>query len=180
MKKLDRKTKRTRQTSYQLLETRCVLATVSIDLGVMTIVGTQLDDNVRIQRSFDDPSQILVNDSGDIQSFDAAGITQIDFFGLGGDDSFDPTASDSWDLEIVNFFGGSGDDFMSVESFTDQSATLQITAFGGEGDDEFRVEREIPVNTFHEIDFRGGPGSCLLYTSPSPRDRTRSRMPSSA
>ena len=24
------------------------------------------------------------------------------------------------------------------------------------------------------------PSSCLLYTSPSPRDRTRSRMPSSA
>ena len=24
------------------------------------------------------------------------------------------------------------------------------------------------------------PGICLLYTSPSPRDRTRSRMPSSA
>ena len=26
----------------------------------------------------------------------------------------------------------------------------------------------------------GQPGTCLLYTSPSPRDRTRSRMPSSA
>ena len=26
----------------------------------------------------------------------------------------------------------------------------------------------------------GGTGTCLLYTSPSPRDRTRSRMPSSA
>src|SRR5665811_1622127 len=26
----------------------------------------------------------------------------------------------------------------------------------------------------------GVPGDCLLYTSPSPRDRTRSRMPSSA
>ena len=25
-----------------------------------------------------------------------------------------------------------------------------------------------------------GPNGCLLYTSPSPRDRTRSRMPSSA
>ena len=25
-----------------------------------------------------------------------------------------------------------------------------------------------------------GGGTCLLYTSPSPRDRTRSRMPSSA
>ena len=29
-------------------------------------------------------------------------------------------------------------------------------------------------------DFEVGLGSCLLYTSPSPRDRTRSRMPSSA
>ena len=26
----------------------------------------------------------------------------------------------------------------------------------------------------------GGVNGCLLYTSPSPRDRTRSRMPSSA
>ena len=26
----------------------------------------------------------------------------------------------------------------------------------------------------------GSSGGCLLYTSPSPRDRTRSRMPSSA
>ena len=25
-----------------------------------------------------------------------------------------------------------------------------------------------------------GPGSCLLYTSPSPRDKRQSRMPSSA
>ena len=40
-----------------------------------------------------------------------------------------------------------------------------------------------------EIDLEGGEpsirvydtsGPCLLYTSPSPRDRTRSRMPSSA
>ena len=33
-----------------------------------------------------------------------------------------------------------------------------------------------------EINFRdsGGTGGCLLYTSPSPRDRQKSRMPSSA
>ena len=30
------------------------------------------------------------------------------------------------------------------------------------------------------IDKKNEDGSCLLYTSPSPRDRTRSRMPSSA
>src|SRR5664280_3914758 len=30
------------------------------------------------------------------------------------------------------------------------------------------------------LDFTGRTMDCLLYTSPSPRDRTRSRMPSSA
>ena len=30
------------------------------------------------------------------------------------------------------------------------------------------------------VDLGAGVGTCLLYTSPSPRDRTRSRMPSSA
>ena len=32
----------------------------------------------------------------------------------------------------------------------------------------------------HYIDLRSGHGTCLLYTSPSPRDTIRSRMPSSA
>ena len=30
------------------------------------------------------------------------------------------------------------------------------------------------------IRFQGGHNACLLYTSPSPRDRQKSRMPSSA
>ena len=39
------------------------------------------------------------------------------------------------------------------------------------------VEIEFEINTRQYIVRRG---ICLLYTSPSPRDRTRSRMPSSA
>ena len=35
-------------------------------------------------------------------------------------------------------------------------------------------QEEVPQN------FLGAQNFCLLYTSPSPRDRTRSRMPSSA
>ena len=31
-----------------------------------------------------------------------------------------------------------------------------------------------------KVSVRPRPSTCLLYTSPSPRDRTRSRMPSSA
>ena len=36
------------------------------------------------------------------------------------------------------------------------------------------------TGTDFEADFARSKEDCLLYTSPSPRDRTRSRMPSSA
>ena len=41
------------------------------------------------------------------------------------------------------------------------------------GDGVFQEQKFVVVDT-------GGLSGCLLYTSPSPRDRTRSRMPSSA
>ena len=37
-----------------------------------------------------------------------------------------------------------------------------------------------PTNTAKSDDEEGLPWCCLLYTSPSPRDRQKSRMPSSA
>ena len=36
------------------------------------------------------------------------------------------------------------------------------------------------AGTYRVADGRGGAGTCLLYTSPSPRDGSISRMPSSA
>ena len=41
------------------------------------------------------------------------------------------------------------------------------------------LERSL-LNTLHSVNNHKFPFTCLLYTSPSPRDRTRSRMPSSA
>ena len=48
-----------------------------------------------------------------------------------------------------------------------------------------QIEADKVIDNFVEImknhDFKGcNDNTCLLYTSPSPRDRTRSRMPSSA
>ena len=41
--------------------------------------------------------------------------------------------------------------------------------------------RDLDYDSWQAVAYRiGDPGTCLLYTSPSPRDRTRSRMPSSA
>ena len=36
------------------------------------------------------------------------------------------------------------------------------------------------IQEIKELALNAARGTCLLYTSPSPRDRTRSRMPSSA
>ena len=47
-----------------------------------------------------------------------------------------------------------------------------ISYFGPEANDFGLLEKSF-------IEY-GKTGTCLLYTSPSPRDRTRSRMPSSA
>ena len=49
------------------------------------------------------------------------------------------------------------------------------------GDDSFGINRGTIVRMVNEIvEAQLGASACLLYTSPSPRDRTRSRMPSSA
>ena len=60
------------------------------------------------------------------------------------------------------------------------AATILLLRDGKNGLEVFMVVRN------HQIDFASGalvfPGgkACLLYTSPSPRDATLSRMPSSA
>ena len=60
--------------------------------------------------------------------------------------------------------------------FLDQVKIYIKAGNGGDGSPSFRREKFIEF---------GGPdggdgGNCLLYTSPSPRDMRRSRMPSSA
>ena len=54
-----------------------------------------------------------------------------------------------------------------LEILLDDSSFIEIDAFVRHGSHDFDLEKQRPYG-------------CLLYTSPSPRDRTRSRMPSSA
>ena len=70
-----------------------------------------------------------------------------------------------------------------------QTQTTETTAYSNQQDlqtdyttnliPEFRLEK---VGTIVEIEWQtiGNVKGCLLYTSPSPRDATLSRMPSSA
>ena len=60
-------------------------------------------------------------------------------------------------------------------------ATKQVTQPVGKGSDLWEWT---PYAKYHdtivEVSTEHGSGTCLLYTSPSPRDRQKSRMPSSA
>ena len=56
-------------------------------------------------------------------------------------------------------------------------AYLDPTADAAEMEWRDAVHPDLVDQRFEALDLIGG---CLLYTSPSPRDRTRSRMPSSA
>ena len=58
---------------------------------------------------------------------------------------------------------------------------LLVKKINRETEDCVTVELEVPAALKELFLFTQGQYlTCLLYTSPSPRDRTRSRMPSSA
>ena len=118
----------------------------------------------------------------------------VDVLGL----SYEDALEHEWDAGLGN--GGLG---RLAACFLDSLATLQYPGYGygiryeygifqQKIKDGFQVE--IPDNwlrygnpwefprpeLLYSVRFYGKIGTCLLYTSPSPRDRTRARMPSSA
>ena len=83
--------------------------------------------------------------------------------------------------------------FMSITAFAEQGQIKQTGFFSGTskviGDDKgnFSIiyegtigNKAIEGTTFGDRSSSYCVGSCLLYTSPSPRDKRQSRMPSSA
>ena len=67
------------------------------------------------------------------------------------------------------------DEGFTYEGLTQRSELLRLTADLLTDPDSRRDYENLLLNGASGLDL-----SCLLYTSPSPRDRTRSRMPSSA
>ena len=84
----------------------------------------------------------------------------------------DPTSFELTDLILGGTSAGAVWDL--VNSGDDQNYTLSVTSVDGGG--TFVPSLAAGVVT----DLVGNPNTCLLYTSPSPRDQRGSRMPSSA
>ena len=70
---------------------------------------------------------------------------------------------------------------MSVRAATLVAVELLYTGIIGFARTMFKVQGlDLTIRGERNFPEVGGAVVCLLYTSPSPRDRTRSRMPSSA
>ena len=63
---------------------------------------------------------------------------------------------------------------------SDLDATDAITNQGNSLTQPFKTIQRALLESARFSYLKGNDNDCLLYTSPSPRDRTRSRMPSSA
>ena len=78
---------------------------------------------------------------------------------------------------IIDVSYSSADEFID---FIENEQCQFIESLGVDGLKKFEWYVNEETNTATLIEEFDNAESCLLYTSPSPRDRTRSRMPSSA
>ena len=82
-------------------------------------------------------------------------------------------------MEAICRIGGNGALFDNADEFVDRIAEIirrTVPEVGG----FFKLRHQLRADSKRRILEIVRNSSCLLYTSPSPRDRTRSRMPSSA
>ena len=84
-------------------------------------------------------------------------------------------------LDIATRVAGWANDGEQVEAFVVHETETEVRAYEGEVESARRRKFATQIKELVYADKEIGADSiCLLYTSPSPRDRTRSRMPSSA
>ena len=92
----------------------------------------------------------------------------------------DETQLKNDEIKADNFEKTEGSEMRSAESHTHGDASLAMVLERT----VFTVELDTPLYNLlgfeHEADTAAQKATCLLYTSPSPRDRQKSRMPSSA
>ena len=82
-------------------------------------------------------------------------------------------------LSIPNLISAAGPGGVSADLEVWLKADAGINETDGEGVDSWN-DQSSQTNHATQTDTTQTHPTCLLYTSPSPRDRTRSRMPSSA
>ena len=176
------------QLNIESLEDRLLLSGNVFTQGANLIVeGTSAADTVEV-RQIGGNLRVLVNNFDHGQFALPTGSINIDTFA--GDDTITFQARIAVDAIVDSGFGndvihtGAGNDQITTGSGNDR-------VFGRAGDDVILGENgndflngqdgnDVLDADIGENTLSGGAGDCLLYTSPSPRDLSTSRMPSSA
>ena len=153
----------------------------------------------------DDATGVIVNEAEITQAIDENGVIVTDVASSNdGDDAGDEPAPPallqiqppgSFDLALIKQLDD-GTNIATTEPGGTVTFTLTVTNQGNVDATDIELIDHIPqgitlndpnwTNNANNTATLTNPipslpaGSCLLYTSPSPRDRTRSRMPSSA
>jgi len=119
------KRRRNNNTTFERLEPKNLLATVSLNAGVLDIVGTNAGDQITISR--DQSARVVVSSNAGQQVFQANQVVEsITVSGRAGNDRIE----NSTELPAV-IVGGVGDDDIFGGSGNDQ-------LFGGAGNDEIQ------------------------------------------
>ena len=132
-------------------------------------IGSDADGDGAVD-TFDDPT--VVHGGAFTTPEDTDGDGTFDFLDTDSDnDGLSDTAESGLPTPGADNNGDGIADNIAPDSFADTDGIVTLTA-----NDLQDVD-----NDTSDVDFRSvNVEACLLYTSPSPRDRTRSRMPSSA
>ena len=104
--------------------------------------------------------------------------------GGGDEDDHDPAEIliETFDLALIKLFNPAGSDFPLIQN-RNVAFEIQIGNQGTVDATQIEITDYIPTGlTLDDPNWtdNGNGTACLLYTSPSPRDATLSRMPSSA
>ena len=95
--------------------------------------------------------------------------------------TYTPTAGNLLVLAIVDTGNSTQPSYTVASGWVHVAAADALVSTSPFANSQIWYYPNVPAGTL-TVTFTGGgaPQGCLLYTSPSPRDRTRSRMPSSA
>ena len=141
--------------SYHQLEARQLLAKITADAGVLTIVGTAGQDRIRVSESTTAANMIAVRDGIQETNIDVSSINRVEFFGLEGDDEFLFSNSNQFQqLSELFFSGAEGNDSLYVDSFR-PGASFSVEGIGGTGDDILEIANALQITTATPAEFFG-------------------------
>ena len=151
------------------------------DLTAATLTGTDLEIEIENGASVTVDLSSLVNDAdfditNEIQDLSLVG-NDLTITNNAGATTIDLSPYINTDAQTISLAGNT----ITLGNGTAADTTVDLTPFINTDIDEQDLTAATLTGTDLEIEIENGASvTCLLYTSPSPRDLSTSRMPSSA